>query len=132
MNQMKSRLSGGADLPICQQEGGDKMSLEAIREIQQVEAEMDAARTEARTRAQQAVDQARREGQALLRQGQEASAALRRELLDRARREAEQRRQEILRQAEADGQALADRAEAGMNAAVQLIMERVVESGCPL
>lgn len=104
------------------------MSLEAIREIQSVEETMDAARAEARAKAQRVVAEAEREGRALLENGKTQAAAESARMMGEAEQQAEKRRQEILAAAGEDCRSLAAAADANMAKAVEMIVRRVVES----
>ena len=104
------------------------MSLEAIREIQSVEETMDAARAEARAKAQRVVAEAEREGRALLENGKTQAAAESARMMGEAEQQAEKRRQEILAAAGEDCRSLAAAADDNMAKAVEMIVRRVVES----
>ena len=102
--------------------------MEAIREIQSVEETMDAARAEARAKAQRVVAEAEREGRALLENGKTQAAAESARMMGEAEQQAEKRRQEILAAAGEDCRSLAAAADANMAKAVEMIVRRVVES----
>ena len=103
------------------------MSLEAIQKIQNVEEEMEKARVQTGRQAQEIVDQAEREGQALIAAGRQKSAQNALEAMEQAERKAAERREEILDAATQDCQKLSKDADAFMAQAVKLIVERVVE-----
>jgi len=104
------------------------MSVEAIREIQRVEEEMEALRTRSRAQAQKIVSDAEREGKALLVQSKEQAACAAAAAMAAAEERAAKRREEILAAAEEDCNMLAAGADAFMAQAVRVIVERVVES----
>ena len=103
------------------------MSLEAIQKIQNVEEEMEKARVQTGRQVQEIVDQAEREGQALIAAGRQKSAQNALEAMEQAERKAAERWEEILDAATQDCQKLSKDADAFMAQAVKLIVERVVE-----
>lgn len=104
------------------------MSLEAITKIRAVEENMDQARTNAKAQAQKLVNDAEREGRALLQQGREKAAAAAADAMRKAEEAAAVKRQEILAQADKDCDALRAEAAKRMDKATQAILGRVVES----
>ena len=103
------------------------MSLEAITKIRGVEDEMDQARAQARTQAQELLTGAERSGQELLEQGRRSSAEKTAGVMKAAEERGAQRRREILAQADEDCAALEQLAETNMARAVEWIVERVVD-----
>jgi len=114
--------------PNFTSKGGETMSLEAIREIQTVEEAMEASRAQARAQAQQIISDAERHGRALLSQGREEAAKAAAAEMTAAEEKAAKRRGEILAAAEEDCKILSNGADAFMAQAVNMIVERVVES----
>jgi len=104
------------------------MSRKAIQEIRSVEENMERSRAEARAKAQRLIADAEREGRELLKRGREDSAKKTAEVMKASEECAESRRAEILASAEKDCKALRSGAKAKMAQAVQMIVERVVES----
>ena len=104
------------------------MSIEAIREIQDVEKSMDGSRGEARAKAQKIIADAEGQGRELLQRRQEAAAAREAEEMRDAGEQAQKRREEILAAAGEECRRLEAAAAEHMAAAVKSIVERGVES----
>ncbi len=103
------------------------MSLEAIEKIQGFEQAAEAALAQARAQAQKIVAEAEGQGQALLQQQKAQAAQAAQAALAGAEQQAGQRRSELLHRAEDNCRSLAAAAQAHMDEAVKMIVERAVE-----
>ena len=107
-------------------EAGEKMSLEIIKKIAAVEAETDKQRADAVSEAKKMIAQAHTEGQALLQKAQGEAEAEVRQRLDAAMAEGKAEAAKILEGVESQCDALEKGAAGKMQAAVSIIVERVV------
>lgn len=129
---MKGRLSTGGRLDNgvklhYGREGEQRMSLEAIEKITQVEAENRERKAAAEAEAQRIVADAEREGQALLLKTRTGAAESGKELLRQAEERAAERAAGIDRAAQAEAAALRETAGQHLSEAAEFIVGRVVK-----
>ncbi len=102
------------------------MYLEVVKDIQALEAQIEQDKAQARTRGQEAVNEAQRQGRALLAEKRDAIRAADNAAMVNCQAQADRRREELLAGTQQEIDALRARAEQHMDDAVARIMEKVV------
>jgi len=108
--------------------GGDTMSLDAIKQVTDSEAQAREIRAQAQTQAQELLAEARKTAQAAQLQARKTAQAQVRELLVQAEARAGKAREETLSNFDAECGQLQAKAEKKMDEAAALIVRRVVEN----
>ena len=103
------------------------MSLDAIQKITQAEQDAQARKAEASAAAMKLVSDARREGDALIAAARANAEANNKALLRQAEQRAAQDAEALLAKAAQDAQSMCRAAEARLDRAADLIVERVVK-----
>ncbi len=102
------------------------MYMEAVKEIRELEEQMEQAKVRARAQAKDSLDAVEKEGRALLADTRQAIREADASAMEACEKEAEVQRQDVLRQAEDQCSALRRQAAGHMDEAVARIVERVV------
>jgi len=103
------------------------MYMDAVKDIQKLEEQMELVKAQARTRAQEDMSAAEKEGRGMLSAARLDVRRADEEALSGCEAEAEAHRQKVLSAAEADCSDLRARAQSHMKEAVERIVGRVVE-----
>jgi vacuolar-type H+-ATPase subunit H len=106
--------------------GGDNMYMDAVRDIQALEAQLEQLKAQAQTRAQEALTAAEKDGRALLSDVHQSIRQADAEAMAQCEAQAATQRQTVLEATEADCQALRQQAAGRMDEAVHLILGKVV------
>ena len=102
------------------------MYLEVVKDIQALEAQIEQDKAQARTRGQEAVNEAQRQGRALLAEKRDAIREADNAAMVSCQAQADRRRGELLSGTEQEIASLRAQAEQHMDDAVARIMEKVV------
>ena len=102
------------------------MYIDAVKDIQKLEEQMEQAKAQARAKAQEAMAAAEKDGRAMLAEVRQEIRQADAEAMEYCETKAAAHRQTVLDAAEADCQALRQRAAAHMDAAVAQIVGKVV------
>lgn len=102
------------------------MYMEAVKEIQKLEEQMEQAKAKARAQAKDSLDAVEKEGRALLNATRQTIREEDAAAMTECEEKAEVHRREVIRQAEEQCRALRDRAAGRMDEAADRIVGRVV------
>ena len=102
------------------------MYMDAVKEIQKLEEQMEQAKNQARAQARDALENAEKDGRALLNAARQTIRAADAAAMETCEAQAARQRDTVLQEAEADCQALRTRAMGHMDDAVAQIVGRVV------
>ncbi len=102
------------------------MYMEAVKEIQKLEEQMEQAKAKARAQAKDSLDAVEKEGRALLTGTRQAIREADAAAMTECEEKAAVKRQDVLRQAEEQCRQLREQASGRMDEAVARIVERVV------